>query len=724
MEASFDSSLEGATGYLPGGVGWYRITFVAPDSPVAYLLFDGVYNNASIYLNGELVGQHPYGYSPFIIPIGDRLRAGGNTLAIRVDHSRYCDGRWYTGSGIYRDVQLIAAAPTHIPPWGVSVTTPHASAGEAKVRIETDVVDVVDSATLATLLLDSDGVCVARGEVRAEERTVQTLAIPQPQLSGVDAPNLYRVVSIVSIAGEPVDEVTTTFGVRTIRFDPDDGFFLNGEHTLIKGVCLHHDAGCVGAAVPRDVWRRRLVTLQSAGVNAIRTSHNPASQEFLDLCDEMGLLVQEEFFDEWDYPKDKRKNGNEQSIDFISRGYGEHFHEWAERDLKATVLAHRNHPSIVQWSIGNEIEWTYPRNVDATGFFDADWSGNYFWEQPPNTRDQIRELPATLPPGAYNIGETANKLAAWTKELDTTRPVVANCILPSASYESGYAAALDVIGFSYRRVMYDYGHENYPNLPVMGTENLPQWHEWKAVIERSFIAGIFLWTGIDYLGESDGRWPITTTQSGLLDRAGFEKTSFHMMKTLWNDEPHVHLTTQTLEASPYVVDSATGSIREEDATAWQRKLWFWHDVNTHWNYAEGDLIAVEVYSNCPSVELFLNGTSLGAKSLVNFDDRIYKWVVPFQPGSLEAHGGNANDKLVTTGLPAAVTLSIDGCHVIAQLVDARGAAVKTEERELVFEAMDARILGLDNGAATSTHSFAATHVITSQGRSGGDTGLW
>ncbi|NIG66797.1 glycoside hydrolase family 2 TIM barrel-domain containing protein [Microbacterium sp. Be9] len=716
VEAPFDSELEGATGYLPGGIGWYRTTFSAPDTTVAQLVFDGVYNNATVYLNGERVAEHPYGYSPFVVEVGGRLHPHGNVLAVRVDHSHYADSRWYTGSGIYRPVKLVGGGAIHIPVWGTFVSTPEVSADIAIVQVETEIVGVASGALVKTDVFDGEGAHVATSTTSATSQTVQTLTVRRPYRWSPSTPHVYRAVSTVSFNGEVVDEVTTSFGIRSLRFDPDEGFFLNDERMLIKGVCLHHDAGCVGAAVPRDVWRRRLAALRDAGANAVRISHNPGAEEFLDLCDEMGFLVQEEFFDEWDNPKDKRKNGNEQSVDTITRGYVEHFQEWGERDLKTVIRAHRNHPSIFQWSIGNEIEWTYPRNVEATGFFDADWTGNYFWEQPPHSRAQIQDMLTTLPRGDHDIAETARTLAAWTRELDTTRPVVANCILPSASYEAGFAEALDVIGFSYRRVMYDYGHEHFPNLPLMGTENLPQWHEWKAVIERDFVAGTFLWTGIDYLGESDGQWPITTTRSGLLDRAGFRKTAFHMMKTLWSNEPHLHLTAQTLKRSPYVHDPTTGFIGESDADAWQRKLWFWHDVTTHWNHSDGEMMAVEVYSNCPTVELFLNDVSLGAKHLSDFDDRIYKWAVPFKAGTLEARSREASDVLVTAGTATAIDVVVDGCHVISQLVDTAGRAVRHEEREFVFAASGARILGVDNGAPDSTQDFAADRVTTSQGR--------
>ncbi|MGC6455288.1 MAG: sugar-binding domain-containing protein [Coraliomargaritaceae bacterium] len=717
VEGSFSEDLEGATGYLPGGIGWYRYRFDSLDRETTYLLFDGVYNHSTVYLNGEKLGDHPYGYSPFYFDLSKHLLPTGNLLAVRVDHSRYCDSRWYTGSGIYRSVSLIGTAHTHIPVWGSFITTPEVNEALAVVELETKIANVQTDMELQTTLYDASGSIVAEGRSSAVERTTQRLEVHQPMLWDVDSPTLYRAECAVLQNGAILDSNEILFGIRSIRFDANEGFFLNGRSTAIQGVCLHHDGGCVGAAVPDDVWRRRLEKLKAAGVNAIRIAHNPASEAFLQLCDRMGFLVQDEFFDEWDNPKDKRKNMNEQHSDYISRGYAEHFQERAESDLKNVMLAHRNHPCIFQWSIGNEIEWTYPRNAEATGFFNADWTGNYFWEQPPHSIEEIQRLLKELPKGDYDIGETAQKLARWTRELDTSRPVVANCILPSSSYLSGYADALDVIGYSYRRVIYDYGHEHYPNLPIMGTENLAQWHEWKAIQERDFISGTFLWTGIDYLGEVDGQWPKRALHCGLLDTAGFENGSYHMMKTLWSEEPYIHLTSQTIEKSPYTYDSETGFIGEEDATAWERKTWIWHDVNTHWNYSQDEIVAVEVYSNCPEVELFLNGISLGKKSLADFPDRIYKWAVPYVAGKLEARSATASDALETAGAIAGIRLDVDGCHVVAQLVDASDVPVKTEEREIVFTARgDTQILGLDNGSPENVQDFQSDRIVTSEGR--------
>ncbi|MGJ8639696.1 MAG: sugar-binding domain-containing protein [Opitutaceae bacterium] len=716
VESPFSQDFDGATGWLPGGVGWYRKTFDCLKTDVTYLHFDGVYNNAEVYVNGEKVGERPYGYAPFYFDISDKIVDGENLIAVRVDHSRYVDSRWYSGSGIYRNVELIGASKTHIPVWGTFITTPDVAKDRATVQLQIDVCHS-EGAHLQTVLLDPQGQSIAEVTTEASDQTIQSLEVAAPQLWDVDSPNLYQAVTTVLKNGELVDSYTTSFGIRSFRFDVDEGFFLNDRNMKIKGVCLHHDGGCVGAAVPKDVWRRRLQTLKEGGANAIRISHNPGSDEFIELCDEMGFLVQDEFFDEWDNPKDKRLNQNERHDDYFSRGYTEHFQEWAERDLKDVMRSHRNHPSIFQWSIGNEIEWTYPRNAEATGYFGMKASGNYFWNRPPNTLDEIDHQLATLPRDEYDIGETAQKLSKWTKEMDTTRPVIANCILPSASYRSGYADALDIIGFSYRRVLYDYGHENYPNLPLMGTENLGQYHEWKAIMERPFVSGTFIWIGIDYLGESASCWPRRSKRSGLLDSAGFAKGSYHMMKTLWDETPHVHLATQTLDKSPYIYDATSDFIGEADAEAWKTKTWFWHDVNTHWNYAADEVIAVEVYSNCDSVDLLLNGESLGVKHLADFEDNIYKWAVPFQAGQLEARAVDASDCLETSSEAAAIQLTVDGCHVIAQIVDTNGLPVKTDEREIQFELVgDGRMLGVDNGSCFSTQSFQSNSVITSQGR--------
>lgn len=745
----FDSTLVNdayATGYLASkGYGFYKKTFdvSADKNQETYILFDGVYNNSEIFINGKKLGFHPYGYSPFYYNLTPYSNKNGkeNIISVKIDHSRFADSRWYSGAGIYRNVKLITVNKLHIPIWGTFITTPKITSENANVDLKINVQNNYSSdekAILKTVIVDANNNQLAKVESEisigsnSSKEITQNINIDNPKLWDIENPHLYKAITSIQKNNKIIQNYTTTFGVRTIHFDTNTGFYLNGVNMKIKGVCLHHDGGLVGAAVPKGVWKRRLQILKDGGVNAIRVSHNPASKEFLEVCDELGLLVQDEFFDEWDNPKDKRFNQNEsKSTDYITRGYVEHFQEWAEKDLTNIMLSHRNHPSIFQWSIGNEIEWTYPRNADATGFFNnMSWKGNYFWSEPPYSIKEIKNQLETLPKAKYDIGETANKLSKWTKALDTTRPVTANLILPSASHLSGYTDALDVIGYSYRRVLYDYGHKNYPDKPIMGTENLVQYHEWKAIMERPFIAGTFLWTGIDYMGEIRDPWPVRVQPSGMLNSAGFKKGSYHMMKTLWNDEPHIHFATQNIEKSLNKIDK-NGNIIAKDSEKWKQALWVWEDVNEHWNYNNDEMVSVEIYSNCDEIELFLNDTSLGRKKLLDFEDHIYKWGIPFVDGKLVAKGikdGEAFSKEIITARKATKIQLLseeknikannyDVSHIILQLTDNDGNPVKTDDRKITFTIEGkARLLGIDNGWKKSTEKFQSNSGTTHNGR--------
>lgn len=744
VEFPFDSIKgEGCTGYLPGGIGWYSKHFTTQinDNQKCFIVFDGVYNNSEYWINAKKIAIHPYGYSPILLDITDYLNPKGqdNRIAVRVDHSRYADSRWYTGSGIYRNVKMTITDKAFIPVWGTYITTTSVTKEKATVNIQIEFKNeyaTSKNAEINTAFINSSGVKVAETKTvlqlaaNSKKEIEQQCQINQPALWSVDHPNLYKAISTVRIEGNEVQKYITSFGIRTIRFDADKGFFLNGKNMKIKGVCLHHDAGIVGAAVPKDVWRRRLQTLKEGGCNAIRMSHNPASDELLDLCDEMGFLVQEEFFDEWDYPKDKRLNMKEKSVDYITRGYTEHFQEWGERDLKIVMRRDRNRACIFQWSIGNEIEWTYEGNKEATGFFGADANGGYFWNQPPYSKERIRENLTKMPVTTYNIGKTAQKLANWTREMDSTRPVIANCILPSVSFESGYADALDIVGFSYRRVMYDYAKKNYPDKCIMGTENLGQWHEWKAIQERDFVSGTFLWTGIDYMGERNGLWPVKSLASGLLDLAGFEKPSYYMMQSLWTEKPMLAIFSQKIDKSIFKVDEKKNVV-EKKKNAWERALWIWHDVNNHWNYSKNDSVIVEIYSNCETIELFQNGKSLGKKNLKDFADHIYKWAVNFKVGKLLARGMKDGKKVeatvCTTTEPAAIKISIDKkelmpdgtqvAHVTAQLVDKKNKEIKWTDELIEFNVQGScKVLGVDNGKPDNVTPFQTTKVLTNQGR--------
>lgn len=744
VEMSFDSiNGEGCTGYLPGGTGWYRKTFNLNlnEHQVAYIYFDGVYNHSTCWLNGTQLGYHAYGYSPFYYDLSPYLKKGKNELLVKVDRTRNADSRWYTGSGIYRDVKLVVKDKLQIPIWGTYVTTPLVSNNEALIDVAVELhnlyPDECQDVVLKVELLDGDGKIVTSSiqeipVVSPGKLTKKAmLKVNNPNLWSVNSPYLYVLKTSVEDKGKVVSDNIEKIGIRSIRFDAERGFFLNDENFKIRGVCIHHDGGLVGAAVPKGVWKRRLERLKEAGCNAIRSAHNPASEEFLQLCDEMGFLVQDEFFDEWDYPKDKRQNCWERHSDYRSRGYASIFAENAENDLKSTMLAHRNHPCIIQWSIGNEIEWTYPSNRPATGFFNnINWDGNYFWSQPPFSPEKIKEEYKRLSGSEIPIEKTAAKLAEWTRQLDKTRPVIANCILPSVSMLNGYADQLDVAGLSYRRVMYDYVHQHYPDKPIMGTECLPQWHEWKAVAERPFVAGIFLWTGLDHMGEVHGKWPKKSNNSGLLDQAGFSKPSYQMFKSLWTEKPHIYICSQTAEKSRYRV-AANGDVVERDPGSWEHLLWFWSDVNEHWNYSEGESVIVEVYSNCEQVELFQNNVSLGVKKLADFPDHVYRWAINFRKGELRAEGlyggKKVQQQIYTAQEPVAVQLNVDKkmvcadgrdvVHIECQLVDIDGRPVKYTNRKINFRLTgDIRSLGVDNGDCQSIQDYQSSEIQTYNGR--------
>ncbi|WP_354623090.1 glycoside hydrolase family 2 TIM barrel-domain containing protein [Psychromonas sp. MME2] len=736
----FSEQWDGATGYLPGGMGTYKKEFTNPlsaDNQHAYLEFDGIYNNATIYLNDQKIHFQANGYAPFVLDITPFLSAE-NTLTIEVDRRRYVDSRWYTGSGIYRDVHLHITNQIHVPIWGSVITTQLNEDNTAEVTVDLSLTGLPcnqeTAAQVATTISSVDSGALIQENIynttlsgnKAQVTIEHT--INEAKKWHPDTPHLYQLNAKVIVDNQVVDCVTDTFGVRKIAFCKDNGFSINDQLTPIKGVCLHHDGGLVGAAVPDEVWVRRLNKLKACGVNAVRIAHNPASKRLLNLCDRLGVLVQDEFFDEWDFPKDKRLNMNDQHDDFISRGYTEHFQTDAEKDLKNTLKSHINHPSIFMWSIGNEIEWTYPRNVEATGFFDVSWDGNYFWSQPPHSPKKIKNLLDTLPEHQYNIGKTAQKLAKWVKELDTTRPVTANCILPSTSYLSGYADALDVIGFSYRRVIYDYAHQHYPNLPIIGNENLSQWHEWKAVSERPFVSGLFLWTGVNYMGETHGQWPTRTTDSGLLDAAGFEKSSFYLFQSLWSDEPIVHMTTIPAKEREIDFDIKTYHAQESDPDAWEQKLWVWPESNQHWNYQKDELILIEAVSNCETLTLFINGQSYGSRLLTEQKDRTFRWVVPFVEGKIELIGYDqdkirATQSLTTSGAISDISVKDESANneqykqLVIQLMDFNGVPIKHQQQRLTFQLSgDITWVGADNGSIKNSAAHGNHWIQTKEGR--------
>jgi hypothetical protein len=707
IEQPFSQDKASCAGYLPGGIGWYRSTYpIASASPLLLrrvaLLFEGVYNHSEVWVNGHSLGKHPYGYTSFHYDITDFLRGGDmNTIAVRVDHSEDADTRWYNGSGIYRPAWLIATHDVRVPVWGTFVTTPEVSRDSATVsiatRVRNDSKQAVE-ANLVSIILDGGGKQVGSVETpqsiaaNKEHRFEQSVKVANPMLWSPDTPRLYTVRHEVRVDGKVVDQYETPFGIRWFEFDANKGFSLNGEHMLIKGVCVHHEAGCLGAAFWVDAWKRRLQTLKELGCNAIRMSHNPPAPELLDLCDTMGFLVMDEAFDEWALPKKKwitgRNNGQPGS-----QGYAKDFAEWSTRDIQSMVERDRNHPSIILWSIGNEID--YPRDP----YYDPSMNDNS------PDRPQATDLPAI-----------AAKLVKAIKELDTTRPVTAALANISASNKTGYPETLDVVGYNYTETAYRGDHEKFPARKIIGSENSQNFQAWQPVIDLPYATGQFLWTGIDYIGEA-GLWPSRGSSAGLLDECGFKKPLAYFRQSLWSDKPMVYLATRQGGAGR---GGGRGGGGGNIAPTWNLQL------------SEGAVANVVCYTNCEKVELFLNGKSLGEKAQSEGQNRTLTWQVPYSAGTLKAVGKNGGAtacafELKTAGAPRNLQLSADLMsipadgrslsHVVVNVTDEAGVPIYAAQDQVNFELTGpGRIIGVDSGDMRSHESFQAPTRKLFQGK--------
>lgn len=717
-----------------GYIGWYKKDFVLKpedQNKVIRLDFDGVYNNSEVFINGNKVAERPFGFSAFSADLNPYLKKNDsiNTILVKVNNKAFMDSRWYNGAGIYRDVKLVKLQPIHFQKWGTKITTPIVNSQKAEVLINSQIINPDQQVNLGLLfeIKDASGVVIQSKKIVATaNHSNATIEIQNPKLWSPDNPNLYTLTaSIVDVNGKIWDKQNTTFGIRSLKFTPNDGFYINENKTFIKGVCLHHDAGAIGVAVPDDVWKRRLLILKKGGVNAIRTAHNPPSANFLDLCDQLGFMVQAEAFDEMDYPKDKRRNYNENKEDSLTVGYTNHFHKWGEKDLKDMILRDQNHPSIIMWSIGNEVEWTYPRYSKSSGYFSKDVE--YYYDEPPLSIQKIKQNLVEFPPLEFDAATTAQKLSKWAKEIDTSRPITANLVLPSVSHLSGYTDALDIIGYSYRAVVYKYGHQNYPDKMILGTENWANWVEWKSVLDNPHIPGIFLWTGIYYMGETRNTHH-RGSNSGLIDFAAFPTPRWHMFKTLWNDEPEIYATTIELRNSDY--NNVNGEAIENKPDLWKKRKWSFQNYKTHWNYSQNEEIIVEVYTNCPTAELFLNNKSLGVKSLDSNEDHIIKWIVPYNEGVLTVKGSCKKEviyEIKTAQKPAALQLIADKsiinsgtddvAHIEVQLVDESNLPVKYLDQNINFAIEGpARLLGIDNGSNNQQKSFDTLDCLTNNGK--------
>ena len=704
IEGPFDAKWASATGFLPGGIGWYRKTFAAPDAPASgriSLLFDGVYCNSEVWVNGQYLGKRPSGFAsfqydltPFLLPDAE------NVVAVRVDHSRYADARWYTGSGIYRDVSLLVTDAVHIQPWGVSVTAPIVSANMAQVQAQVTVRNQNDAAApveVKLALSDPAGRVVAEGHASAvvpaggEQALGDVLSVPGPHLWSPEHPSLYTLKTSVYSGGVLVDAEETTVGIRSVRFDPDEGFFLNDRNVKLKGVCLHDDAGALGVAVPPKVWERRLLTLKAAGVNAVRMAHNPHLPALYDLCDRLGFLVQDEAFDEWEEGKNKWVAG--WNVGTPGRdGPHAHFEEWGEADLASMIFRGRNHPSIIMWSIGNEID--YPNDPYTHEALDRGAS--------PQSYGPGHKLGN---PHADRLGVVARRLAGFVRALDPTRPVTAGLASALMSNETGMADALDVAGYNYQEDRYEADHARYPARVLYGSENGMRGDFWDAVARNPYVCGQFLWTGIDYLGEA-GRWPVRSSGAGLLDLAGLPKPEYFYRQSLWAKEPMVYVGTRAVPEG------------EEAGSLWSHK-----EAEPVWRGTPSIAVRVVCFTNCAAAELSLNGSSLGVKQRADSADGVLSWDVLYAPGTLTVTGLNDGAPACTSALrtsgPARKLLAqadaeflaadgIDLAHIAVTVADADGVPVYDAAHEVTWTVDGpARLLGLESGDHASHEDYKA-----------------
>ena len=703
-EGDFSPTNASCTGYLPGGIGWYRKSFVAPaawTNKLVHIQFDGVSMRSQVWINGHSLGGWPYAYSTFDLDLTPYLIFGGtNVIAVRVDRSVVTDSRWYPGTGIERHVWLTVTEKIHVAQNGIYITTPDVAADKARVVVQTLVQNEIftdANVELQTEIFGPNGkrVLVLNGiapiSANGENNFTQAAEVPVPRLWSPDSPSLYTARTSVRVGGKVADRMETSFGIRSAVFDAQRGFLLNGEQVKIKGVCLHDDAGALGCAVPDKTVERRLMLLKAMGCNAIRCSHNPKAPEFYDMCDRLGLLVMDEAFDEWAGAKKKWIQGWNSGNPSHHGEYSEFFNEWSDRDLREMVLRDRNHPSVILWSIGNEID--YPG--DPYG---------YPTDQDYNTNE----------PSAKILAQIAPRLARDVHECDPTRPVTAALANIPASDATGLADELDVVGYNYQIDQYARDMARYPDRKFYGSETVMDLSYAELCATNPRVAGQFLWTGFDYLGEA-GRWPNHGSMSGLFDTCGFEKPIGYLRESLWSEKPMVYLAV--------VGPPRRGSYGRG-----------FGGLKSEWNWADDSRreLPVVAFSNCKSVELFLNGRSLGKKSPVDSPSRTCRWFIAFQPGELKAVGTTDDGKtveysLMTAGKAARLELipdrrrldpdGEDAASVEIRLVDDKGVLVPNDDVVCSLKVSGAgQLLAVDNGNESDPSSLSSSSRALNNGR--------
>ncbi|HPR31982.1 MAG TPA: glycoside hydrolase family 2 TIM barrel-domain containing protein [Prolixibacteraceae bacterium] len=698
VQQNASPELASCTGYLPGGIAWYRKNLEVPAAEKGnkvYIYFEGVYNNSEVFINGKWVGKRPNGYISFMYELTPYIKWGEtNSIAVRVDHSNDADSRWYTGSGIYRDVYLVYANPIHIDLWGVAYQVEMES-NSAVVTVNTTIKNTTGASKLKVVheLFDASGKQVAstskKGNTVAKGLTdfSQTMKLKSPNLWSIETPYLYTLKTMVYDGSELVDKNSIKAGLRKIEFDPNTGFSLNGINTKLKGVCIHHDAGVLGSAATKSVWRTRFETLKSLGVNAIRTSHNPQAPYLYELCDELGFVVMDEAFDEWEYPKNKWIEGWNRGTPG-HQGTSQYFREWSRRDVKDQILRDRKHPSVIMWSIGNEVDYpndpyTHPVLADE-GI--SQKSVRAFLEDHPR---------------AERLGDIAKELVAVVKEADDSRPVTAALAGAVMSNYTDYPFVLDIVGYNYTEYKYDTDHERYPERVLYGSENRHDLDAWKAVKDKEFIFGQFLWTGVDYLGEAHA-WPSRGFESGLLDMAGNVKPRGYFRKSLWSDEPMAYIGTVKKVENP-------------ENRRWGIRLST--DAPQIWNYDDGTKVQVLCYTNCDEAELLLNAKVVGVRKPYDTETGIIAWDVDFQPGELKVvafkNGKEAAANIIGTNTLAAqinakVIEPTDNellRQIKVEILDTNGNYSILADNEITCEVTGGKLLGMENASKNVAENY-------------------
>ena len=692
-------------GALPGGIGWYRKMFEVRSMKEDryYLEFDGVYMNSTVYVNGQKVGFRPYGYSSFEYDITECLKEGRNIIAVKVDNSDQPNSRWYSGCGIYRHVWLTKTSPVHVKHWGIFADA-RVVKGKGKLNIEV----ALDNVTKYPDPVVTNTLIAPNGKVIGKTKGAKSsISISKPMLWSCEYPNVYKLLTEVMVGGKVVDTYETTTGFRDFKFDAKTGFWLNGKNFKLNGVCEHHDFGCLGAALNEDALHRKLTKLKAMGVNSIRSSHNPPAPELLNMCDTMGLIVMDESFDMWR----RRKTQND---------YARFFDEWHERDLADLILRDRNHPSILMWSIGNEVleQWS-SAEADTLTLEQANLILNAGHDASTLAKDGELSVQSLL----------TQHLAEIVKRYDTSRPITAGCNEPSPNNHLFKSGAIDIIGFNYHHQWVPGVPKEFPDKPFIFSESVSalqtrgfymmpsdsiyrapkEWwmpytdptymcsaydnmsaswgstHEetWDVVKHTPYVGGQYIWTGFDYIGEpTPYGFPARSSYFGIIDLAGFPKDSYYMYQSEWTSEPVLHLF-------------------------------------PHWNWIPGDYIDMWCYyNNADEVELFINGKSEGVRKKADSHQYHVMWRVTFDPGEAKVvarkNGKVVGEKSIkTAGAPDHIRLSVDykgknTTFITAEVVDKDGNLCPwaDDSIDFIYEGEGA-ILGTDNGCQTSMERFTS-----------------